>query len=76
MNHWGAEFDRRDDYCGRGMYNKTTIGIVVGDLPTFIGAVARAAASLDLDDARLQTFLNDVDGVRWDNMGRSDIIVY
>lgn len=84
----GAEYERRD-YSGRGMGGKTTGGIVVGDIGSFIGAVANAAVNLayavadDTDDERhteaeetLSAFVKDVSRVAIDSMGKSDIIVY
>ncbi len=88
----GAEFDRLEDYSGRGMFGKTTVGIVVGDIGTFIGAVAYATVDLaydvadagDSDDGRreveaeaaLTAFIEDVRGVSFDQMGNSDVVVY
>ncbi len=77
LDDQGAEYARHADYSGRSMYGKTTVGIVVGDFGTFIGAVARAAANMGPDGSTgADEFVEDVSKVRWDNMGRSDIIVY
>lgn len=73
LDDQGAEYTLDPEYSGRGMYDKTTAAIVVGDIGTFIGAVALAAANIDDDPG---PFAEVMSRVRWDSMGRSDIVVY
>lgn len=91
MDGTGTEYERRDSYSGRGMGSRTTVGIVVGDIGSFIGAVAQvavdfaysvASAGEEEDEGReaeaeaeLERFTKDVSRVAIDSMG-TDIIVY
>lgn len=77
LDETGAEYERRDAYSGRGMYGETTVGIVLGDVQTLLGAVAEAAGGLgELDPGAVRGFADRVRWLRTDQMGRSDIIVY
>jgi hypothetical protein len=68
----------REDYSGRGMYGKTTAGIIVSDPMVLVRAMAIFAIDADgieLDDDD-HAFLNDMSsGFRTDSMGY-DTIVY
>lgn len=86
LDESGVEYTRRDDYSGRGMYGKTTVGIVVGGMGTFVGAAVRAAFAMGQADSTRygdaeppidpEDFAREIARVRTDNMGRSDVIVY
>lgn len=82
----GYEIELRESYSGRGMYGKTTVGIVCDSLGDFVGAVAQAAANLadaetramhnDVESNGMSTddFISDVSAISTDSMGRSMII--
>ena len=66
-----------EDYSGRGMYGKTTSGIVVNDPMSIIKVMAQYALDADgieLDDNDHE-FLNDIKcGFSTDSMGYDTII--
>jgi hypothetical protein len=65
--------DVREDYSGRGMYGRTTAGVVVEDLSEFLSAVGEAIEYGDEDEiAMIAEELQK--GVSTDSMGRSMII--
>lgn len=78
IDNMGKEARVREEYSGRGMYGKTTSGIVVEDPMIIAQAMANFAMEadgLELDDEDHQ-FLNDITrGFRTDSMGY-DTIVY
>jgi hypothetical protein len=69
----GIEAKLREEYSGRGMYGKCTAGIVVSDLTSIIAAAAQAGR--DMDDDEAADFIDALDKLKTDGMGRS-IIVY
>lgn len=78
----GYEIQLRESYSGRGMYGKTTSGIVCDNLGDFVGAVAQAAANLADAETHVESegmstddFISDVSAISTDSMGRS-IIIY
>lgn len=75
----GTRVSIREDYSGRGMYGKTTFGVVAPDWAVLIRAVATAAVSIaenNTDDSPdPHDFAREMGKLRWDNMGY-DIIVY
>lgn len=74
LDEIGAEYTRMDDYSGRGMYGKTTVGVVVGSWQTLLRAVAVAAGrATDADPGR--EFQKELGRLRDDSMAR-DIVVY
>ena len=66
--------DLREDYSGRGMYGKTTAG-VVGSFKELIAAVAAAGVSLEEGSADAEEFIKDMQCITIDNMAR-DYIIY
>ena len=67
------------DYSGRCMFGEQTTAIVYEKLGEFLGAVAYAAnnsLNSDADGYDLDQFIEDLQGLRTDNMGKSDIVVY
>ncbi len=74
----GLEVKVYADYSGRGMYGKTTAGLV-GSLSDIVQAIACAAVALgeNVNDADYDTddFVDDL-RLSMDCMGRSDIILY
>ncbi len=85
----GKEVTLRDDYSGRGMYGKQTAA-VIGRQNDIIVCIARAGVVLGAhEEARENNadqeenqfidsddFLEDIEKLRWDNMGRDDIVMY
>lgn len=68
----GIDAELREDYSGRGMYGKATAAVVIGSWTKFAAAVAQAAVdSLDHDEV-----IADVEKAKWDNMGRSEMVIY
>lgn len=60
----------RDDYSGRGMFGKTTTGIVCGSIEEFVKSCV--AATLEEPESMEEIF---TENIRSDNMGL-DIIFY
>lgn len=77
LDFLGVEHDRRDDYSGRGMYGKTTVGLVVKDVMALAGGIARAAYVLGSDEEcdAAADFWHEVGRFKTDDMGL-DTIVY
>jgi hypothetical protein len=67
----GSEASVYEDYSGRGMYGKTTAGVVLSSMTAAIAAAAAAVA--DADEPR--DMADDLGNLSWDSMGR-DIIIY
>lgn len=63
-------------YSGRGMMGRETHA-VVGRLGAIVQSIAFVAAELAEPgkEAELEAFIEDMD-VTWDNMGKSDLVVY
>ena len=61
-----------EDYSGRGMFGKETVGLIVGDISTLLEAVLYAVK----DGALTEDDMSDMDtsGFRTDSMGFSTII--
>jgi hypothetical protein len=73
-NDMGAEVTLRENYSGRGMYGKTTAG-VVGTLGDVTKSIAYAASLLTEDDPdKVEEFIENMD-LAWDNMGK-ELILY
>lgn len=78
----GEECDLRPDYCGRGMYDKTTHAVVLSGVGRLCQLVALAAIDISKRPAIADTdltgeeFAEDLAGLRADNMGRSDYVYY
>ncbi len=71
------EVEVTTDYSGRGMYGKSTAGLVL-DNPMDLVAIAVEAAN-HLNDMDKATEADDLVGyfyvsLKWDNMGRSYIV--
>lgn len=60
----GREYTRHDDYSGRGMFGRTTVGIVC-EFGDFLAGVAGVPSNLD--------FRANITGIKTDDMGRSTI---
>ncbi len=77
----GVEVTLYEEYSGRGMYGKTTAG-VVGRLNEIIACIAQAAVRIawleepEYDPQTSNDFVSDMKKLSWDSMGRSDMIVY
>jgi hypothetical protein len=69
----GIECNTYPDYRGRGMYGRTTCGVVVSNTADF--AVICAAAGRSVPEAEVSDFLAEIRNVRTDSLGL-DIIVY
>jgi hypothetical protein len=67
----GAELKLREDYSGRGMYGRSTGGIICDSTGAFIQAVAAYAQENPDDDDLVPELRN----IRQDSMGRQ-IIFY
>lgn len=86
-NDIGLDVTLREDYSGRGMYGKTTTG-VVGSQSDIIASIATAAYWLGQDSVQKEDIrdIEDVEGdeafleamgqLVFDNMGRDNLIVY
>lgn len=61
------------DYSGRGMYGKTTCGVVMS-YDGWKSTVAEATSKLS-GDAR-ENFINELKNIRTDNMGKFQYIYY
>jgi hypothetical protein len=76
------ECDLREDYSGRGMYGRTTAGIVVDSVPLLLADVLQWVKESigDTGDAHVKTMewnggeIPDFSDFRVDNMGRSTIL--
>jgi hypothetical protein len=78
------ESDLREDYSGRGMYGSKTAAVVFDDNSGLLAAVAYAAGRMAEDAANAneddetedyEKFVEELQSLRWDNMGRG-IVVY
>jgi hypothetical protein len=67
----GADVTLREGYSGRGMYGRTTAGIV-GDRTSIIKATAYAAYATGAAGHDVDGFIDDLD-FSWDSMGRDEI---
>lgn len=71
---YGVEVEVRENYSGRGMFGKTTAG-VVGNMGDIVRAVAGAAADLAVAEPdEVDDFVRDMN-LSFDNMG-FDMIAY
>lgn len=68
----GLELEVYEDYSGRGMFGSRTCG-VVGNFQNLVVAIAIAAK--DLDDTSHEKFVEDLQDIRTDNLGR-ELIFY
>ena len=68
------EIDLRDSYSGRGMYGKTTYGVVVSSLPMLFVDTIQYIKEFG-EDSKFIEEIPDFDDFRTDNMAR-DIIIY
>ena len=68
----GWDVDFRDEYAGRCMGGATT-GAVVTDVGEFAALVGLAAANLASRGESAEDLVEDVRGVRTDQMGRSTV---
>lgn len=70
-----GDLEVREDYSGRGMFGKTTTGLV-GDMPKVMRAIGEVMVSRNEDDIETIGYaLANGDGFRIDSMGMS-IIIY
>ena len=73
----GLDLSLRENYSGRGMFGRTTCG-VVGDLGEILQAIVAAAYEAGAEDANSggdSDFVRRCGRLSWDSMGR-DAIVY
>ncbi len=71
------DIEARFNYSGRGMFGKTTCGVVLPKINNFICLVA-STVQLNLEEEKefdIDSFIDDVSSIKQDNMGH-DIIVY
>lgn len=82
-DHNGFEMRLREGYSGRGMFGKTTTGIIYdsqSDLHVCIAAVGVRLGSEEAADPNVDLpvsadmFVEDMRALRFDNMGRSSIV--
>lgn len=71
----GLDVTHREGYSGRGMYGRTTDG-VVGSQGDVIQAIAAVAHQMGQDGEDGDEFVDAMGKLSFDNMGRSDLIVY
>ena len=78
----GREVEVRDGYSGRGMYGKATCS-VVGSRTDIQVSVLWAAYNLGVETASdpndcpdFAEAMEDLEGLRWDQMGRDDEVCY
>jgi hypothetical protein len=69
--HMDMDISARHDYSGRGMYGKTTSG-VVGRIPAILAAAALAVRQMADDDAF--AFVDALAKTSLDSMGRESIV--
>lgn len=71
------EVELIENYSGRGMFGKTTTGLVLADINVFIRVVAFASKMFVADNDYLffEDFLNDFLPVKMDSLG-NDFIFY
>lgn len=62
------------EYSGRGMFGGTTTGINYESEGDLLQAIAKAAQAKKDDE--IDEFVEDLAGLRKDNMGRSSMIIY
>ncbi len=75
----GDELEVRDKYSGRGMHGETTVAVVVPDRFTFNQLCLFLGVKLGQDGAAGLThgdIKEQLGRVRFDQMGRSGIVVY
>jgi hypothetical protein len=72
----GLEISIYPDYSGRGMYGKTTTGVVVDHESTFNQALVSLAYEMgrDGDDEKMEQLFDVVKKLRRDNLGEDKII--
>lgn len=90
-NEVGIDMTLREDYSGRGMYGKTTDGIIFGSYSDLMVCIATAAINVkgeeDYYDNRdeleveepeitVDDFMDSISNVSFDSMGRYDNIAY
>ena len=77
--HLGLEIKPREEYSGKGMYDRQTCAIVCDDIGDFVAAVAQGAINLFEENPQNYTgaanFIEDMRGLRTDSMGLG-IVVY
>lgn len=73
----GYDISIYKEYSGRGMFGKTTTGLVCPDINVLIKVIAFASKMFTPDDNYLffEDFLNDLLPVKMDNLG-NDFIFY
>jgi hypothetical protein len=64
--------DLQEEYSGKGMYGKTTTGIVVESVPEFLTAILQNVESLA--EAFKEEGIDRIDAIHWDSLGTSTII--
>lgn len=80
----GFEMSVYEDYSGRGMYGEKTTGVMYQDTNDLIVATATVVQDKAQDiaqddegeDGDPEAFLLEVRRFRYDNMGRTEMIVY
>jgi hypothetical protein len=72
----GLEISVYPDYSGRGMYGKTTTGVVVDLESTFNQALVSLAFEIgrDCDEEKMERLFFTVGKLRRDNLGEDTII--
>ena len=73
MENAGKNVEVRDDYSGRGMFGKTTCGVVVDSELLVISALLAYAKELSEDGPYIGE-MPEFDTLRHDNMGKQMII--
>ena len=71
----GLDVTHREGYSGRSMYGRTTDG-VIGSQGDVIQAIAAVAHQMGQDGEDGDEFVDAMGKLSFDNMGRSDLIVY
>jgi gamma-glutamyltranspeptidase len=81
LDEIGLEHEYREDYSGRGMFGKTTHGIVVDKWGDLLAAVASVAADIGTTYGHEMgttespdEFIEEMRKIRWDSMGHSMIV--
>ncbi len=82
-SHCGTELDIRDDYSGRGMFDKTTYAVVVQNpcelMVNVIQYIKETLEDMSQDELAAANFIPDVSDMKYlrtDSMGRDSVVVY
>ena len=73
MENFGEEAELYEDYSGKGMFGKTTAGVVVDNFNVLLTCIITNADSLV--DCHGEPVFEDIQNVKHDNMG-VQIIIY